>query len=141
MNAFYQQQQMDFRQRQQAPLLPFQPGKSAPTQQQVQQQQVQQQQVQQQQVQHQTQFRPAKTREQARRLYGPEPELTIVEEQSPPASPPTVPGSPEPLGDESGEEEREAETKFDVKEVMVTERQKRKKAPVDLEIDELSIAL
>ena len=69
------------------------------------------------------------------RLLPPEPELTIVEEQSPPASPALQPSS-----EESGDEP-EAETKFDVKEVMVTERQKRKKAPVQLEIDELSIAL
>ncbi len=71
------------------------------------------------------------------RSLAPEPELTIVEEQSPspPASPPPLPSS------EESEDEPETETKIDVKEVMVTERQKRKKAPVQLEIDELSIAL
>lgn len=42
---------------------------------------------------------------------------------------------------ENGENAEEVDTKFDVKEVMVTEKQRRRKAPVTLEIDELSLAL
>ena len=83
------------------------------------------------------------------------PRAPVIQEESPsptlsPLSPErrddTPPGS-DGEGGENGEavekdlEQHKEEVKFDVKEVMVTERYKRKKAPVQLEIDELSLAL
>lgn len=128
MNLFHQQQQIDMRQRAQQQQQQVLPPQQKP--------------LPQPPPQPQPRVQPAKTVQPGRR-FASQPELTIVEERSPspPASPPL---SPEPFGGEDTGDERdepEAETKFDVKEVMVTERQKRKKAPVDLEIDELSIAL
>ena len=106
----FQQQQQDFQKRQTAPQQPaMQPQRFLPPPNRLQQQQ------------------PSLQQQQSLQLRGPQPELTIVEETSPPLS---------PRDDDSDEE-----TKFDVKEVMVTERQKRKKNAVELEIDELSIAL
>ena len=64
------------------------------------------------------------------------PSLEVVDESSPPLSP-----VGEVNGSEGEDGEQDEEVKFDVKEVMVAERQKRKKAPVELEIDELSLAL
>lgn len=60
---------------------------------------------------------------------------------APGAAPSRPPPSPpmSPVNEDS--DHSAGEIKFDVKEVMVTERAKRKRQPVALEIDELSIAL
>ena len=60
-------------------------------------------------------------------------------------SPPPAPPSPEPVRSSNAEDDEapseEEEEHKDVKEVMVTEKQKRRTKPVALQIDELSISL
>ena len=106
------------------------------------QQFLQQQQVQQQQPRTVPEFQQ---RNFAAAVNTPLPAPTVEEHEAP--SPPLSPlvelsdgdnGDNADLGDDG---EQEVDTKFDVKEVMVTEKQRRKRAPVQLEIDELSLAL
>lgn len=103
-----------------------------------QQQQVQQQQMQQQQMQLLQQQRAQQQQQQQQVVIRPS---LDTEKTSPPPAPP----SPEPVRSSNTEDDEapseEEEEHKDVKEVMVTEKQKRRSKPVALEIDELSICL